>query len=69
MTRLEQLNAKALEVTGGDRYLLSMAVAKRVQQLQNGARPLIDADTKKEKLTNIAIEEIASGLIDIEYRP
>jgi DNA-directed RNA polymerase subunit omega len=63
--RIEQLNAKALEQVGYDRYLLSVAVGKRVEELTNGAKPLIDAK-KNTQPTEIAIAEIAEGLIKVK---
>ena len=46
---MEEMNAKALEYAGGDRYLLSVATGKRVEELFKGAKPLIDVDVKKQK--------------------
>ena len=43
---MEEMNAKALEYAGGDRYLLSVATGKRVEELFKGAKPLIDVDVK-----------------------
>jgi len=64
--RLEKIAAKALERVNFDRYLLSVVVAKRANELANGAEPLVDVDIKKTKYTDIAIMEIAEGLIKIE---
>ena len=64
--RIEQINAKALERVNYDRFLLSQAVAKRVQELLNGAKPLIDLPKKNMQLTEIAIMEIAEGLIKVQ---
>jgi len=64
--RIEQINAKALERVNYDRFLLSQAVAKRVQELLNGAKPLIDLPKKNMQLTEIAILEIAEGLIKVQ---
>lgn len=66
--RMEQLNSEALKRTGGDRYVLAVAVSKRVAQLMAGAEPKVDADIKKVEPTNIALEEIAKGLVDVEVR-
>ena len=62
--RLEEINAEALEKVNYDRYLLSVAIAKRVQELSKGAKPLIDVK-KGMQLTEIAIQEIAEGLIQV----
>ncbi len=64
--RIEQINAQALERVNYDRYLLSQAVAKRVNELLNGAKPLIDLPKKNMQLTEIAIMEIAQGLIKVK---
>jgi DNA-directed RNA polymerase subunit omega len=64
--RIEQVNAKALERVNYDRYLLSQAVSKRVNELLNGAKPLIDLPKKNMQLTEIAIMEIAEGLIKVK---
>ncbi|MCI4400433.1 MAG: DNA-directed RNA polymerase subunit omega [Campylobacteraceae bacterium] len=64
--RMEEINAKALEYAGGDRYLLSVAVNKRVDELFKGAKPLLDLDIKKIKPVDIALMEISEGLIKIK---
>ncbi len=64
--RLEQITADALKKTDGDRYLLSVAVARRVSQLQSGAEPLVEADLKTEKPVDVALKEIAQGLVEIK---
>jgi DNA-directed RNA polymerase subunit omega len=63
--RLEQITAEALKHVDNNRYLLSAAVAKRVDQLLNGAEPLVDREVGKIEPTNIALEEIAKGLIKV----
>lgn len=64
--RLEKVAAKALERANFNRYLLSAAVSKRANEIANGAEPLVNMDPKKEKYADIAITEIAEGLIKIE---
>ena len=63
--RMEEINAKALVHAGGDRYLMSVAVNKRVDELFKGAKPLIYTDVKKVKPVDIALMEISEGLIKI----
>ena len=63
--RSEQIITKALKKVGDDRYKLSLIVAKRAEQLGNGAEPLID-DTAKLKNVDIALREIAEGKISID---
>lgn len=64
--RLEKVAAKALEKANYNRYLLSAAVSKRANEIAAGAEPLVNMDPKKEKYADIAITEIAEGLIKIE---
>jgi DNA-directed RNA polymerase subunit omega len=63
--RIEQINAKALEKVNYDRYLLSVAVEKRVKELFNGAKPLVEVKGNIQP-TEIAIMEIAEGLIQVK---
>jgi len=65
--RLEEILAKALEKVGNDRYILSVAVGQRADELSKGAKPLIEgSETKNMKYTDIAIKEIASGVLKID---
>lgn len=64
--RLEQLTAKALETANVDRYQLALAVAKRSEQLQNGASTKLNVDLKKAKAADVALMEIAEGHITIK---
>jgi len=64
--RLEKVAALALEKANFNRYLLSAAVSKRANELADGAEPKVEMDTKKYKYADIAIIEIAQGLIKIE---
>ena len=64
--RLEKVAAKALEKANFNRYLLSAAVSKRANEIANGAEPLVNMDPKKYKFSDIAITEIAEGLVKIE---
>jgi DNA-directed RNA polymerase subunit omega len=63
--RIEQINAKALERVDYDRYLLSVAVEKRVKELSNGAKSLVEVKGNIQP-TEIAIMEIAEGLIQVK---
>jgi DNA-directed RNA polymerase subunit omega len=65
MERIEKINARALERVDYDRYLLSVAVAQRVKDLTNGAKPLVEVK-KNTQPTEIAIMEIAEGLIQVK---
>lgn len=64
--RIEKIISKAMDYANDDSYLLSLMVAKRANQLAEGAEPLIKADKNKTKLTDIALMEIAEGLIELE---
>ena len=64
--RLEQTMAKALDRVNNDRYILALAAGQRADELSKGAKPLLEEDTKKMKYTDIAINEIASGLLVID---
>lgn len=66
MIRTEQVIAEALKKVDSDRYLLSIMVAKRAEQLANGAQALVKASVNKEKFTDIALREIASGKIILD---
>ena len=64
--RLEQLTAQALKLAKNDKYILSVAVSQRSNELADGAKPLLNIDSKKMKFSEIAIREIASGVLKIE---
>ena len=65
--RTEQIIAKALKVTGGDRYKLSLMTTKRAEELAAGATPLVEnIDTRNMKFSDIAILELAEGKITLD---
>ena len=64
--RLEKVIATALKNAQDDHYVLSLMVAKRANELSEGAEPLIKADKNTQKLTDIALQEIAEGLIKLD---
>lgn len=64
--RLEERMSRALKMVNNDRYILSIAVGQRADELSKGAKPLLDKNTQNMKYTDIAIDEIASGLLKIE---
>jgi DNA-directed RNA polymerase subunit omega len=63
--RLEERLSKALEKVNNDRYILSLAVGQRADELSKGAKPLLEKNTQNMKYTDIAIDEIGSGLLSI----
>jgi DNA-directed RNA polymerase subunit omega len=65
--RLEEILSKALEKVNNDRYILAVAVGQRADELSKGAKPLLESsETKNMKYTDIAIKEIASGVLKID---
>ncbi len=64
--RLEERMSQALKKVNNDRYILSIAVGQRADELSKGAKPLLEKNTQNMKYTDIAIDEIASGLLKIE---
>ncbi len=64
--RLEERMSQALKKVNNDRYILSIAVGQRADELSKGAKPLLDKNTQNMKYTDIAIDEIASGVLKIE---
>ena len=63
MERLEERISRALKQVDNDRYVLAIAVGQRADELSKGAKPLLSQNTQKMKYTDIAIDEIASGLL------
>ena len=66
MDRIEDVLEKALEKVDNDRYKLSCFVFSRVKELGNGATPLVNMDVTRNKLTDIALKEIAEGKIFLD---
>jgi len=64
--RIEKTISNALVNANDDSYILSIMVAQRANQLAEGAEPLIKADKNKMKLTDIALLEIAEGVIEFD---
>ncbi len=65
--KIEQLTAKVLEANPElDRYQLSLAVAKRADELVNGASSKLSVSAKEIKPTDLALMEIAEGLVSIK---
>lgn len=66
MARIEEIASKALEKVGYDRYLLANMIFVRVEELNKGAKPLVKCDIKKQKMSDIALLEIAEGKIALQ---
>jgi len=64
--RVEELTAKILNSNPNmDRYQLAIAVSKRTDELLNGASTKLSA-SKNVKVADLALMEIAEGLISIK---
>jgi DNA-directed RNA polymerase subunit omega len=62
--RVEELTAKILDKNPNmDRYMLALAVAKRCDELLNGATSKLNIDPKSVKAADLALMEIAEGLV------
>lgn len=64
--RLEEITAKALKTANIDRYQLAIAVAQRAKELENGAQSKLNLDLKSTKSADLALMEIAEGLVVIK---
>jgi len=65
MIRLENIIEDALKYTNNDKYRLTVAVSRRAVNIVNGEKPLLKVG-KNEKPVDIALREIATGLLDVE---
>ncbi len=63
--RTEKIAARALDRLNGDRYKLSLVVAKRSEELASGAEPLVEVGINQYKPVDIAIMEVAEGKIGL----
>lgn len=65
--KVEELTAKVLtENPNMDRYQLAIAVAKRCDELENGATSKLNVNTSHIKPADLALMEIAEGLIVVK---
>jgi len=65
--KTEELTAKVLQNNPNvDNYQLAIAVAKRSDELLNGAPSKLNVDPKSVKAADLALMEIAEGLITIK---
>ena len=65
--KIEELTAKVLsENPSLDRYQLAIAVAKRSDELDSGAVSKLNVNTSRIKSADLALMEIAEGLIIIK---
>ncbi|MCD6432632.1 MAG: DNA-directed RNA polymerase subunit omega [Sulfurimonas sp.] len=65
--KIEELTAKILQNNPNmDNYQLAIAVAKRTDELLNGAPSKLNIDPKSVKAADLALMEIAEGLVIIK---
>jgi len=64
--RTEELTAKALQTANIDPYQLAIAVAKRSEDLLNGAKSKLNVDLKTMKAADLALMELAEGVVTIK---
>jgi len=65
--KTEELTAKVLNDSPNlDRYQLAIAVAKRCDELENGAVSKLNVNTSSMKSADLALMEIAEGLIVVK---
>jgi len=65
--KVEELTAKILtENPNMDNYQLALAVAKRCDELENGATSKLNIDPNSIKSADLALMEIAEGLIVVK---
>ena len=65
--KVEELTAKILEENPLlDRYMLAIAVSKRTDEIANGATSKLNIDPKSIKAADLALMEIAEGLVVIK---
>ena len=65
--KTEELTAKILtDNPSMDNYQLSLAVGKRMDELLNGATSKLNIDPKSVKAADLALMEIAEGLVTIK---
>ena len=65
--KTEELTAKILnENPNMDRYQLAIAVAARCDELENGAQSKLSVNTHIVKSSDLALMEIAEGLVVVK---
>jgi len=65
--KVEELTAKILtENPNMDNYQLALAVAKRCDELENGATSKLNIDPNSIKSADLALMEIAEGLVVVK---
>ncbi|QYO67415.1 DNA-directed RNA polymerase subunit omega [Leptolyngbya sp. 7M] len=62
-TPIEEIDPPEID----SKYRLILLAAQRSKQLQRGALPRIDADTRKQKPTRIALKEVEMGKVNFRF--
>ncbi len=62
---IEALKSDEIVNKVGGRFRLSALIQRRLKELIEGSRPLVESEGKT--LVEVAIEEIKEGKIDIDY--
>ena len=66
--KIEEMVVRALEQVNNDRYLLSVAIARRAEEIQNGAPIKLSLAPKNFKPADLALMEIAKGAIKVKNK-
>lgn len=65
--KTEELTAKILDDNANiDRYQLALAVSARCDELENGAHSKLSVNTNSIKASDLALMEIAEGLVIVK---
>lgn len=65
--KVEELTAKILDNNQNmDRYQLAIAIAARSDELLDGAKSKLNIDPKSIKAADLALMEIAEGLVTVK---
>jgi DNA-directed RNA polymerase subunit omega len=65
--KVEELTAKILKNNPKmDRYQIALAVAKRCDELENGATSKLSINTSSMKSADLALMELAEGLVVVQ---
>jgi len=65
--KTEELTAQILANNPGlDNYKIAIAIAERCDQLENGAQSKLNIDPTTIKATDLALMEIAQGLVVVK---
>jgi DNA-directed RNA polymerase subunit omega len=66
--QIEETTEKTQSLEIDSKYRLIILAAQRSKQLQRGARPRIEIDPTKHKVTRIALEEVVQGTVEFHTK-